>query len=102
LVWSAQSLLCILQREEEMGDAAPAKHQKSYFDVLGICCTTEVPVVEKLLSPLPGVHKVSVIVPSRTVIVVHDADAISPAQIGKLRPTLSSPAAAVVDSSAEF
>ncbi|GJN39269.1 hypothetical protein PR202_gb28375 [Eleusine coracana subsp. coracana] len=71
-----------------MGDAAaaaaPAKYQKSYFDVLGICCTTEVPVIEKLLSPLPGVHKVSVIVPSRTVIVVHDADAISPAQIVKV------------------
>jgi Zn2+/Cd2+-exporting ATPase len=77
--WSCASL----KGKLEMGDA-PTKHQKSYFDVLGICCTTEVPVIEKLLSPLEGVHKVSVIVPSRTVIVVHDADAISPAQIGKL------------------
>jgi copper chaperone CopZ len=85
--WSVQSLLCSLQREEEMGDAA--KYQKSYFDVLGICCTTEVPVIEKLLSPLPGVRKVSVIVPSRTVIVVHDADAISPAQIGKFHSSHS-------------
>lgn len=71
-----------------MGDvAAPAadagKLEKSYFDVLGICCPSEVPLVEKLLQPLPGVQSVSVVVPSRTVIVVHDAAAISPAQIVK-------------------
>ncbi|XP_062183812.1 cadmium/zinc-transporting ATPase HMA2-like isoform X2 [Phragmites australis] len=69
-----------------MGDAAAAagKCQKSYFDVLGICCPSEVPLVEKLLAPLEGVQKVSVIVPSRTVIVVHDADAIPPSQIVKV------------------
>ena len=67
-----------------MGDAPPGsgRAQKTYFDVLGICCPSEVPLVEKLLDPLPGVRKVTVIVPSRTVIVVHDADATSPAQIG--------------------
>jgi Cd2+/Zn2+-exporting ATPase len=43
-----------------------------------------VPLVEKLLDPLPGVRKVTVIVPSRTVIVVHDADATPPAQIVKV------------------
>ncbi|BAF20394.1 Os06g0700700 [Oryza sativa Japonica Group] len=57
--------------------------QKSYFDVLGICCPSEVPLVEKLLQPLEGVQKVTVIVPSRTVIVVHDVDAISQSQIVK-------------------
>ncbi|KAL6603251.1 hypothetical protein ACP70R_043612 [Stipagrostis hirtigluma subsp. patula] len=71
-----------------MGDsaaaAAPAKCQKSYFDVLGICCPSEVPLIEKLLQPLPGVQKVTVIVPSRTVIVVHDAGVISPSQIVKV------------------
>ncbi|CAM0909700.1 unnamed protein product [Alopecurus aequalis] len=70
-----------------MGDDAaapgPGKLEKSYFDVLGICCPSEVPLVEKLLEPLPGVHKVSVVVPSRTVIVLHDASAISQAQIVK-------------------
>ncbi|VAI91139.1 unnamed protein product [Triticum turgidum subsp. durum] len=59
------------------------RQEKSYFDVLGICCPSEVPLVEKLLEPLPGVHKVTVIVPSRTVIVVHDAATISQAQIVK-------------------
>lgn len=63
--------------------AAAGKLEKSYFDVLGICCPSEVPLVEKLLEPLPGVHKVSVVVPSRTVIVLHDASAISTAQIVK-------------------
>ncbi|XP_006656442.1 cadmium/zinc-transporting ATPase HMA2 [Oryza brachyantha] len=67
-----------------MGDAtAGGKYQKSYFDVLGICCPSEVPLVEKLLQPLEGVQKVTVIVPSRTVIVVHDAAAVSQAQIVK-------------------
>lgn len=71
-----------------MGDdaavpAAAAKLEKSYFDVLGICCPSEVPLVEKLLEPLAGVHKVTVVVPSRTVIVVHDAAAISQSQIVK-------------------
>jgi Cd2+/Zn2+-exporting ATPase len=60
--------------------------QKSYFDVLGICCPSEVPLVEKLLQPLEGVQKVTVIVPSRTVIVVHDVDAISQSQIGESPP----------------
>lgn len=74
-----------------MGDdaavpAAAAKLEKSYFDVLGICCPSEVPLVEKLLEPLAGVHKVTVVVPSRTVIVVHDAAAISQSQIGKYFP----------------
>lgn len=58
------------------------KYQKSYFDVLGICCPSEVPLVEKILRPLEGVQKVSVIVPSKTVIVVHDGSLISPVQIG--------------------
>ncbi|KAL5200185.1 hypothetical protein ABZP36_021388 [Zizania latifolia] len=67
-----------------MGEATAAgRCQKSYFDVLGICCPSEVPLVEKLLQPLEGVHKVTVIVPSRTVIVVHDVDAVSQSQIVK-------------------
>lgn len=59
------------------------KLQKSYFDVLGICCTSEVPIIENILKALDGVKEYSVIVPSRTVIVVHDSLLISPFQIGK-------------------
>ncbi|KAL0733368.1 hypothetical protein Bca4012_009578 [Brassica carinata] len=59
------------------------KWQKSYFDVLGICCTSEVPLIESILKSLEGVKEYSVIVPSRTVIVVHDSLLISPFQIAK-------------------
>ncbi|GKV20545.1 hypothetical protein SLEP1_g30646 [Rubroshorea leprosula] len=59
------------------------KLQKSYFDVLGLCCSSEVSLIEKILKPLDGVKEVSVIVPSRTVIVVHDSLLISQLQIVK-------------------
>eukprot|EP00268_Persea_americana_P034199 TRINITY_DN33851_c0_g1_i1.p1 TRINITY_DN33851_c0_g1~~TRINITY_DN33851_c0_g1_i1.p1 ORF type:complete len:1009 (-),score=97.05 TRINITY_DN33851_c0_g1_i1:276-3302(-) len=59
------------------------KFQKSYFDVLGLCCSSEVPLIERILSPLEGIEKVSVIVPTRTVIVVHDNLLISQIQIVK-------------------
>lgn len=57
--------------------------QKSYFDVLGLCCSSEVPLIEKILRPLEGVVEVSVIVPSRTVIVLHDSLLITQLQIVK-------------------
>lgn len=56
--------------------------EKSYFDVLGLCCSSEVALIEKILKPLEGVIEVSVIVPSRTVIVLHDTLSISSHQIG--------------------
>lgn len=61
-----------------------ARHQKSSFDVLGLCCSSEAPLIEKILKPLNGVQKVSVIVPSKTVIVVHGSLLISQDEIGKL------------------
>ncbi|KAK4483747.1 hypothetical protein RD792_010949 [Penstemon davidsonii] len=57
------------------------KFQKSYFDVLGLCCTSEVPLVEKILKSLDGVKDFSVIVPTKTVIVVHDSLLITEIQI---------------------
>ncbi|KVI01438.1 Cation-transporting P-type ATPase, partial [Cynara cardunculus var. scolymus] len=65
------------------GDSSSKDLEKSYFDVLGLCCSSEVPLIEKILQPLEGVHHVSVIVPSRTVIVLHDAALISQFQIVK-------------------
>lgn len=56
--------------------------QRSYFDVLGLCCSSEVPLIENILKPLEGVKEVSVIVTTRTVIVVHDNLLISQIQIG--------------------
>ncbi|CAH8360220.1 unnamed protein product [Eruca vesicaria subsp. sativa] len=59
------------------------KLTKSYFDVLGICCTSEVPLIENILKSLDGIKEYSVIVPSRTVIVVHDSLIISQLHIVK-------------------
>ncbi|EOA15977.1 hypothetical protein CARUB_v10004075mg [Capsella rubella] len=59
------------------------KMTKSYFDVLGICCTSEVPLIENILKSMDGVKEYSVIVPSRTVIVVHDTLILSQFQIVK-------------------
>ncbi|KAI3496273.1 hypothetical protein L1887_38630 [Cichorium endivia] len=66
-----------------MKEDSPKDLEKSYFDVLGLCCSSEVSLIEKILKPLEGVHHVSVIVPSRTVIVLHDAALISQLQIVK-------------------
>ncbi|XP_068637123.1 putative inactive cadmium/zinc-transporting ATPase HMA3 [Aristolochia californica] len=66
------------------GEKKVTRFQKSYFDVLGLCCSSEIPLIEKILKPLEGVQKVSVIVPSRTVIVVHDNLLVSQTQIVKV------------------
>nr|QDC27810.1 heavy metal ATPase 2 [Sedum plumbizincicola] len=60
-----------------------SKFQKTYFDVLGLCCSSEVVLIENILKNLDGVKDISVIVPSRTVIVVHDELLISSLQIVK-------------------
>ncbi|CAL5184500.1 unnamed protein product [Lathyrus oleraceus] len=54
---------------------------RSNFEVLGMCCATEATLVERILNPLHGVKHVSVIVPTRTVTVVHDLLLISESQI---------------------
>ncbi|KAI3524153.1 hypothetical protein L1887_02805 [Cichorium endivia] len=66
-----------------MKENSSKKMEKTYVDVLGLCCSSEVPLIEKILRPIEGVHDVSVIVPSRTVIVVHDPVLVSQHQIVK-------------------
>nr|ARK19360.1 heavy metal ATPase 3 [Sedum plumbizincicola] len=58
--------------------------RKSYFDVLGVCCSSEVALIEKVLKNLDGVQTVRVIVPTRTLIVVHDELQITQPQIVKV------------------
>ncbi|XP_027338725.1 putative inactive cadmium/zinc-transporting ATPase HMA3 [Abrus precatorius] len=55
--------------------------KRSNFEVLGMCCATEAALVERILKPLHGVKDISVIVPTRTVTVVHDILLISQSQI---------------------
>lgn len=59
------------------------KLEKSYFDVMGLCCSSEVPLIERVLKQLNGVQDISVVVPTRTVIVVHDVLNISSAEIAR-------------------
>ncbi|PUZ69078.1 hypothetical protein GQ55_2G079700 [Panicum hallii var. hallii] len=70
--------------DHDGGRRKAAAWEKTYLDVLGICCTTEVALVERLLSPIDGVRAVTVVVPSRTVIVEHDAAAVSQLHIVKV------------------
>ncbi|XP_002974006.2 putative inactive cadmium/zinc-transporting ATPase HMA3 isoform X2 [Selaginella moellendorffii] len=45
---------------------------RTVLNVMGICCPSEVPLVRKILEPLPGVKEVSVNYTSRIVTVLHD------------------------------
>mmetsp|Transcript_611 Transcript_611/g.829 ORF Transcript_611/g.829 Transcript_611/m.829 type:complete len:928 (-) Transcript_611:143-2926(-) len=45
---------------------------RSSFHVTGICCSSEVPVIRKIVKPLAGVKKVAINVTARTVYVDHD------------------------------
>lgn len=55
---------------------------KTTLDVMGICCPNEVPLIKKLLGPIPGVEEVSVNVTSKTVTVLHDLFLVSDMQLG--------------------
>lgn len=59
------------------------KLQKSHFDVLGLCCSSEVRLIENIVKSLDGVKDFSVVVPTKTLTVVHDSHLVSQAQIGK-------------------
>uniref|UniRef100_A0A7N0TGP8 HMA domain-containing protein n=2 Tax=Kalanchoe fedtschenkoi TaxID=63787 RepID=A0A7N0TGP8_KALFE len=78
-----EKALCCSEMAAADSGKKKGKLQKSYFDVLGLCCSSEVPLIENILKNLNGVKDISVIVPSRTVIVVHDDLLISPSQIAK-------------------
>ncbi|XP_057841250.2 cadmium/zinc-transporting ATPase HMA2 isoform X2 [Cryptomeria japonica] len=63
------------------GDQENRVMSKTMMDVMGICCPSEVPLIQSLLEPLPGVHKVSVNVASKAVTVLHDALSIQPSEL---------------------
>ncbi|GFP89194.1 cadmium/zinc-transporting ATPase hma2 [Phtheirospermum japonicum] len=60
---------------------AGKKFKKSYFDVLGICCSSEVGLIENIIRSLDGANDFSVVVPTKTLMVVHDPLLISNTQI---------------------
>ena len=62
--------------------------KKSNYEVLGMCCSSEVALIEKILKGLHGVKEVSVIFPTKTVTVIHDLDLISESQISEYLVTI--------------
>ena len=66
------------------GSGKGGKLEKTYLDVLGVCCSAEVALVERLLKPIDGVRAVTVVIPSRTVVVEHDPAAVSQSHIGNI------------------
>ncbi|XP_057532728.1 putative inactive cadmium/zinc-transporting ATPase HMA3 isoform X2 [Amaranthus tricolor] len=50
---------------------------------MGLCCSSEIPLLEGILKPLNGVKEISVVVPTKTLMVLHDIHTISPSQIVK-------------------
>ena len=55
---------------------------KTTLDVMRICCPSEVPLIKKLLNPLPGVEEVSVNVTAKTVNVLHDRLLVTDVHLG--------------------
>lgn len=82
-------VLVLMQRkkrkkmETEKRSSQSSSVNKSYLEVSGICCSSEIPLIERILKPLEGVLEVTVIVPSRTVIVLHHSLLINQLQMGE-------------------
>lgn len=55
---------------------------KTTFDVMGICCPSEVILIKRMLEPIPGVEEVSVNVTAKTVTVLHDKLWVTDGQLG--------------------
>ena len=66
---------------------SPSREIRTTLFVEGICCPSEIPLIEKTLQPLPGIVKVNVNVPKHTTTVDHDA---SQTTAGDLALALSS------------
>eukprot|EP00897_Mesotaenium_endlicherianum_P001465 jgi/Mesen1/1346/ME000013S00841 len=45
---------------------------RTVLDVMGICCPGEIPLIRRILEPMPGVAEVAVHVASKTTVVMHD------------------------------
>uniref|UniRef100_A0A7S1G0M0 HMA domain-containing protein n=2 Tax=Corethron hystrix TaxID=216773 RepID=A0A7S1G0M0_9STRA len=56
---------------------------QSQLFVRGICCPAEIPSIDEIIKPLPGVKKVSVNVTTKIVYLEHDCSMISIQEIGK-------------------
>jgi len=66
----------VLQDEQlEMGEEA-LELVRSQFYVQGICCASEIPSIQKIVKPLPGVHKIQINITTKMVYVQHNPELI--------------------------
>lgn len=63
-------------------EGAPAV-QKTVYDVLGICCASEVALIHRILQPIPGVLEIYVNVPAKTTTVSYDPTVATDLQLVK-------------------
>lgn len=58
-------------------DSVDGKTVRSTFICTDICCASEIPMINEVLEPMPGVEKVLINVPIKMVIVDHDASVVT-------------------------
>lgn len=63
----------------------PSAVQKTTFTVLGICCSSEIKLIDRILNHLEGIENVSVNVLAKTATVVHDPAKAPASRIGITR-----------------
>lgn len=56
---------------------------KSKFFVSGICCTTEVPIIKRILRPVKGVSRVQIQLIAKSVIVHHSPEIVTTAELAQ-------------------
>eukprot|EP01050_Picozoa_sp_SAG11_P000595 SAG11_NODE_20_length_25330_cov_18.348143_13_plen_481_part_00 len=72
---------CPVTKCEQTHHTSGAQEARTTMYVEGICCPSEIPLIERLLQPLPGVIKISVNVPARTTMVDHDSSKTTAADL---------------------
>jgi copper chaperone CopZ len=80
---SCADLPCCSDADElEPGMGSTNKNlARSTFVCAGICCSSEVPMIDSVLKPVTGIEKIMVNVPLKNVIIDHDPDLVSAADI---------------------
>ena len=69
------------RKDADAEEPEAGKIVKTSLFVGGICCASEVPIIERLLSPLPGVASVRTDVTNKRTYVEHDVALVSPAEL---------------------
>jgi copper chaperone CopZ len=63
------------------GQAAGATEGRSQFFVEKICCASEIPAINAIVTPMPGVKTISINTTTKMVYVDHDTETVSAAEI---------------------